>query len=333
MQNPFEQLLRPYRPGSLAGPALQSPLPLAGWSGHASQEAVIRIFDCELGDLQIIAATGSSSRRELRARSWISVVYVVWGEIVILQSGRHVCGKPGSCVLIPQFPVMWQSEAFSVVCMMLKPQRMDALMRLPFQGEHRVQGSRMAYLAMYDYTSGRGNHINAVVDLLVVNLRAVAALQNDDPNLIECLALADQLARIIAILASEAPAHDHLQELQPRLRAAGMDGTFDDLILFIQANLDKQLSLEVLENYSHYSRRALQYAFRQRLGCTASQWIRSQRLDLAYQYLQQAESTDNVSRIALRCGYHSLSLFSIDFQQRFHVKPSHLLRQARRSTG
>jgi AraC-like DNA-binding protein len=36
-----------------------------------------------------------------------------------------------------------------------------------------------------------------------------------------------------------------------------------------------------------------------------------------------------VTRIALACGYRSLSLFSIEFQQRFHVKPSVLLRRTR----
>lgn len=332
MQNPFEQWLRPYRPGSLKGPALQSPLPLGGWSDHASQEGAIRIFACELGGLQIIAATGSSSRRELMARAWISVIYVVWGEIDILYSGRQVCGKSGGCVLIPQSPVIWQSEAFSVVCIMVKPQHMDALIQPSRQTETTVLPSRSACLATYDYTLERGSQYNEILDLLVVNLRVVAALQNDHQHLIECLALADQLARIIAILASGASAHNLSQESQQRLRAVGMEGTLDDLIAFIQANLDKSLSLEVLENHTHYSRRALQYAFRQRLGCTASQWIRSQRLDRAYQYLQQAEQNDTVGRIALRCGYNSLSLFSIDFQQRFHVKPSHLLRQARQDS-
>ena len=36
-----------------------------------------------------------------------------------------------------------------------------------------------------------------------------------------------------------------------------------------------------------------------------------------------------VSSIAQACGYHAMGLFSIDFQQRFHVKPSVLLREAR----
>ena len=332
MQNPFENQLRAYRPGSLTGPSLQAPLPLGGGVEWSLEEDALRIFDCELGGLQIIAATGSGRQRELTARAWISVVYVVWGEIVILQSGRQVCGNSGGCVFIPQSPAMWQSGAFSVVCIMLQPQRLAALMQVPFLGANRPKGSRSICLSAYDYFRERGHRTNSILDILRVNLRVVAALQSDDPQLIECLALADQLGRIIAILASEATADEHSQERQQSYRVGGMKQTLDDLIAFIQANLDQPLNLAVLENHTHYSRRALQYAFRQRLGCTASQWIRSQRLDLAYQYLQQPEATDSVSSIAIRCGYHSTSLFSIDFQQRFHIKPSHLLRQGRQSS-
>ena len=330
MQNPFEQQLRDYRPGSLTGPTLEAPLPLSGGAEPALEEDAIRLFDCELGGLQIIAATGTARRRELMARAWISLVYVVWGEGVILQSGRRVCGRSGGCVLIPQSAAIWQSGAFSVVCIMLRPQRLAALMKVPILVAHSVQGSESACLAAYHSTREPSHRTDAILDILAVNLRVVAALHNDDPQLIECLALADQLGRIIAVLASEVPADAHPQDLQQPPRAGGMQDTLDDLIAFIQANLDQPLNLSVLENHTHYSRRALQYAFRKRLGCTASQWIRSQRLDLAYQYLQQADMTDSVSSIALRCGYHSISLFSIDFQQRFHIKPSHLLRKRRR---
>jgi AraC-like DNA-binding protein len=328
MQNPFEQQLSAYRPGPLTGPAIEAPLPL--WEGSKpSPGEETRIFECEVGDLTIIAASGSGRRRALMARPWISVIYVVWGEILIAQSGRQVCAKASGCVLIPQSPAMWQSEAFSVVCIMLRPQRMAALMHIDVPGADRVQGSRSACLAAYDVSRERGRLDHALLDLLAVNLRVVAALQSDDRQLIKRLALADQLARVIAAMASMTPADENLQDPQQRFSPAGMQDTLDDLIAFIQANLDQPLNLAVLEHRTHYSRRALQYAFRKRLGCTASQWIRSQRLDLAYQYLQHAEATDSVSSIALRCGYRSVSLFSIDFQQRFHIKPSHLLRHSR----
>lgn len=108
---------------------------------------------------------------------------------------------------------------------------------------------------------------------------------------------------------------------------------FEALIAYINANLDQPLNLTLLQNHIHYSRRALQYAFRQRLGCTATQWIRGQRLDKARRLLGYAAQGESVASIAQACGYRSMSLFSIEFQQRFHIKPSVLLREARSSSG
>jgi len=105
--------------------------------------------------------------------------------------------------------------------------------------------------------------------------------------------------------------------------------SFDELLAYIRQHLDEPLNLTALEQLSHYSRRALQYAFRDRLGCTATQWIRMQRLDLAQRLLQNPLPEQTVGQIARLCGYRSLSLFSVEFRQRFHVRPSELLRDSR----
>ncbi len=148
--------------------------------------------------------------------------------------------------------------------------------------------------------------------------------------LVDRLQLDDQIYRLIAAmllpdLRLETPL-DRLTQKDQQGRDA-----FDELIDYIKLNLAEQLNLTMLESQSHYSRRALQYAFRERLGCTATQWIRNQRLDLARSHLQNPAPGDTVASIASLCGYRSLSLFSVDFQQRFHVKPSQLLREARAS--
>ena len=127
----------------------------------------------------------------------------------------------------------------------------------------------------------------------------------------------------------------HNQDQVDRALNRGQRGkdSFDELLDFIQANLEKPLSMPMLEAYSHYSRRAIQYAFRERLGCTATQWIRQQRLQMARECLQAPLPGDTVNSIALRCGYRSASLFSMEFQQRYLTKPSSLLRQSRPFDG
>ena len=159
----------------------------------------------------------------------------------------------------------------------------------------------------------------------------VDALLDLSPILLERLQLDDQIYRLMAALmvpelVQESP-YDRLRHREREGRDA-----FDELIDYIKANLDQPLNLTVLEARSHYSRRALQYAFRERLGCTATQWIRQQRLDLARQLLEHPRAGDSVASIAMASGYRSLSLFSVDFQQRFHLKPSDLLREARASS-
>jgi hypothetical protein len=137
-------------------------------------------------------------------------------------------------------------------------------------------------------------------------------------------------AQIYRLIAALMLPDIRLEKPFERLTQKGQRGrdVFDDLIDYIKLNLTQPLTLTMLERQSHYSRRALQYAFRERLGCTATQWIRSQRLDLARRHLERPAPGDSVAGIATLCGYRSLSLFSVEFQQRFHVKPSQLLREA-----
>ena len=103
-------------------------------------------------------------------------------------------------------------------------------------------------------------------------------------------------------------------------RAGG--SSFDELIDYIRANLDQPLRLSDLEARSHYSSRALQYAFRERLGCTPRQWIREQRLKLAMAQLEQGGRGCSIRAVALACGYRHMGLFSSDFKKRFGLTPS-----------
>jgi transcriptional regulator GlxA family with amidase domain len=163
-------------------------------------------------------------------------------------------------------------------------------------------------------------------------LSSASQLYGYNPALLEQLAIGDQIGRLLTVLidleAYDPASPDSLQQ--------GYDHKndyFDAILSYIKAHLGQPLNLTALANQSHYSLRTLQYAFRNRLGCTATQWIRRQRLDLAWTMLQASGSGDNVTRIARACGYRSLSLFSIEFQHRFHIKPSLMLRSTRDSQG
>lgn len=152
----------------------------------------------------------------------------------------------------------------------------------------------------------------------------------EDPTLPAKLALDDVLHRQVAALLDpglliETPAKEESGE---RLHTREGKSAFDDLLDYIRHNLDQPLCLSDLEARSHYSRRALQYAFRQKLHCSPKQWIRQQRLTAAMEQLREGDGSISVQAIALGCGYRSLSLFSADFKRQFGCSPSRARRGA-----
>lgn len=139
------------------------------------------------------------------------------------------------------------------------------------------------------------------------------------------LGLDDVIHRFVAclidpgLLLEDPPDLSRFQERNGR-------SSFDDLIDYIRANLDKPLKLSDLEARSHYSRRTLQYAFRERLGMTPKQWIHHQRLKRAVEQLQRDGPRPSVQQVALACGFPTVGQFSRAFKQQFSITPS----QARR---
>ncbi len=156
----------------------------------------------------------------------------------------------------------------------------------------------------------------------------------DDPLLQEGtelshLAIDDLIYRTLALLfcpelAVSTEAHGRVS------RSAQRERHFEELLEWIRARLGEPINLTLLEQRSGYSRRSLQLAFQQRFGCGPLQWVRRQRLEQARQALLQPDAIDSVSAIAARHGFRNLSMFSRDFHAHFGLRPSELLRDARR---
>jgi transcriptional regulator GlxA family with amidase domain len=84
-----------------------------------------------------------------------------------------------------------------------------------------------------------------------------------------------------------------------------------------------------MEQRSSYSRRSLQYAFKQRFGCGPMQWLRQQRLAKARALLEQPGGRRSLQEVAQASGYLSLASFSRDFLARYGERPSRVLRRFR----
>lgn len=311
--NPFEAHLLSWSHCSLAGLAFEAPLPLSCWRTLMVQtDFGGRAFHCELNGLQLLAHAGPAITMDLPGREGVALLFVAEGDVHLQQRNSAVQAAAGEWLLVPPQPLHWQSTNFNALCLVAQ--------------QHTLAG--MGPLVLQRLQASQGVVCSSLLELLMVSLRTIAALRAADASVLRSLALDQPLLRLMAVLALSDGFNDGGGDGLLRPHGSAREA-LDDLISYIKANLDQPLNLTVLQNRSHYSRRALQYAFRERLGCTATQWIRAQRLDLARSRLLAAAPGDTVSSIAQACGYHAMGLFSIDFQQRFHVKPSVLLREAR----
>jgi AraC-like DNA-binding protein len=167
---------------------------------------------------------------------------------------------------------------------------------------------------------------------LLKTLRKTIALVDEASleasSYLSLLQIDDVIYRILALML--------FPKLSQLLDERGVEGPssrsriFDELLEWIDANLQRPIHLTELEQISGYSRRHLQAAFQQRFGCGPIQWVRRQRLEQARQALLEPEPNETVSEIATRFGFSNLAVFSRDFHGAFGLRPSELLREGRR---
>lgn len=332
--NPFSRLLAPLNDCQLNDFSFRALLLLKQARDHQASllNAAGEGFQLLWPELEVVAIVAAAATIELDSSSSASLIYVTAGRVCLLQGDEHFCATAGSCLIVSGQPIRWISTAFSVVCLTISSERLGAI-AASIQSDVLSASQATLLLGSPICCRPSGGQLEShLLSLLDCSLRAISQLQESNPMLVKHLGLVDQMSALMVALAFPSLRHEaKVETLQP------VDGrprdSFDQLIDYISANLDQPLSLATLAGRSNYSRRALQYVFRQRMGCTATQWIRARRLDLARQRLLMSSPGDNVTSIALACGYRSMGLFSIEFQQRFHIKPSQLLRSSRSTQG
>jgi AraC-like DNA-binding protein len=250
------------------------------------------------------------------------------GELRLRQFSRTWRCGDGCCLLMAKAPCSMETSLSSGVAFALSDELL--LQAALSMGGYRQQPE--GWQEILDKAHGWNPQPDPATPSLVAALRQTldmaGQLSGYGRGLLDSLQLDDQIYRLMAaMLLPDLREKKSLDRLRLRQRE-GRDA-FDELIDYIKKNLHSPLTLTVLESRSHYSRRALQYAFAERMGCSATQFIKTLRLDQARRLMENPTAGDSVGSIAKACGYRSLGLFSVDFQQRFHVKPSQLLRESR----
>lgn len=207
----------------------------------------------------------------------------------------------------------------------------DALLQriLAISGTAMNAQGLASFLAVPFVVKTDGPRVNANYRQL---LAALALVDNafrhgqSQPN--PMLRLDDLILRCLALLL-----HPQLAALDAassaRIQRHDLQRTVVELMEWLRANLHRPVSLTEIEQRTHYSRRAIQQGFKDEVGCGPMQWLRRQRLALAFHQLQHPGPDTTVTQVSQACGYLNLASFSRDFHQRFGVPPRQLLVESR----
>jgi AraC-like DNA-binding protein len=325
--NPFQLQMR-HDKHSLDIQAFDAPLPLSSARQNpALLKSFSGVFHAAWPCLQVVALEGAAATTQLDKRSWLSLVYVVAGELSFHQKNLVLRCSPGDCLFVPQGAGMWESTTYSIVCLSIPPEQVLVSLKSLKPDESGKDSIRKWDFSKLSCMRADDGKIEAsILKTLYHVLTITSELAINAPHLQTHLGVTNQLSLLTALMACP-DLSDALASERKEATDGGIDQAVNELINYMMTQLSQPLNLSILEKHSHYSRRSLQYAFRQRFGCTITQWIRAQRLDLALKRLKMATREETVSSIAHACGYRSSSLFSIEFQNRFHIKPSVLLRE------
>lgn len=329
--HPFRHLLRPLSQCLIPAVAHAAPLPVATILPDANyHKALFFAHSCISVEAHILCLTGLETHASLAPRDWISLIYVTSGDVILTQAGKSVHCASGSWLLIPAQPTIWKSSNFSVACFMLSWAQLARDYTRMNQPSGDLDASTFLPRECGCLKLPRSRLGGSLLKALIRALQSMADLLDGHQDMIGPLGIEEYVCRLVVLLVTPS-LWEHSPGRASTPTDLGQDPAWDSLLAYIEAHLDQPLSLTLLQNHFHYSRRALQYTFRRQLGCTATQWIRARRLDLAHDLLCHPATTDSVASIAQACGYRSMSLFSIEFQKRFHIKPSILLRHSRKN--
>ncbi|MEZ9448397.1 helix-turn-helix transcriptional regulator [Vibrio splendidus] len=100
------------------------------------------------------------------------------------------------------------------------------------------------------------------------------------------------------------------------------DAKIEDIISYIEINLDQQLSLESIASKFSMSISNLQRRFKQSYNLTINGYIRYRRLDIARQHLERG--LVSITEAAYEAGYQHPSNFTSAFKKTFGVPPHEL---------
>ena len=94
---------------------------------------------------------------------------------------------------------------------------------------------------------------------------------------------------------------------------------FDDTLSWALENLNSDIPIESLAKRSHMSRRSFDRRFRSTHGCSAKEWLTTQRINLAKTALEQSQTS--IERIAESTGFDNAHTLRHHFRKHLGLSP------------
>lgn len=129
---------------------------------------------------------------------------------------------------------------------------------------------------------------------------------------------------LISLLLNSQP-HNYSLELERRLQ--GKPSYLNYIESLFKENLSQPLKLSELEKILGISRERLYRDFHTYFGQSPVAYLRNLRFEETYKRLKEIKPWENVSSIAMDCGFQQLGRFSQEYKTRFGEFPSETLKK------
>lgn len=279
-----------------------------------------------LGELSVLATHGSAVQVVTDHQPFAQLMLPHRGWGVFEVEGRRFENPVGDSVFfLPPAPFALENDITRGVALNMAP---DTLLQtaLTMAGPEGLPPRRLmvfqepALQRLHDPAAAP--LINGIYALLI-SIHQLTSLPGSD---LTRMRLDDALPRMIVLLLLPEPQRVDPLPHAPQT-AVPAKAKLEALVEWIEANLEASISLSDLETQVHWSRRTLQYAFRDACGCSPMQWVRRRRLHRAMQRLAHPQPGDTVASIGRAFGFPSAVAFSREFRRQYDCTPSSVFRE------
>lgn len=138
----------------------------------------------------------------------------------------------------------------------------------------------------------------------------------------------DQLLNQSYQLYAECDSFDQLFEISKQLLGQAIEyskqkpnqsDAVEQCIVYIKANLDRDLSLQKVAEYVHFHPNYLSGKLKEKVGLSYSVFVLKLRMELAGRLL--LDTNDKIQDIALRCGFNDSNYFNRMFRREYNISP------------